>query len=151
MEKTLAKKASVFCVALACASLAFSLPALAKNEGKGKSHKEKHNKGKHDSSFIKDHDRDILARYLKENRKSCPPGLAKKRNGCLPPGQAKKFGRGDIIPPSVTLQSLPERILEELLRPPVGTAYARVDDNVYLINESTRKVVEAVTLLSGVR
>ena len=24
----------------------------------------------------------------------CPPGLAKKRNGCLPPGQAKKLNRG---------------------------------------------------------
>ena len=142
------KKASVFCIAFACASLVFSLPAQAKNNGHGKGnpHKEKH-----EISFIKDHDRDVLARYLKENRKSCPPGLAKKRNGCLPPGQAKKYGRGDIIPEGVKLQTLPERILEELLRPPVGTAYARVDDNVYLINESTRKVIEAVTLLSGVR
>ena len=26
----------------------------------------------------------------------CPPGLAKKHNGCMPPGQyAKRFGRGD--------------------------------------------------------
>ena len=25
----------------------------------------------------------------------CPPGLAKKNNGCLPPGQAKKIGRYD--------------------------------------------------------
>jgi hypothetical protein len=25
----------------------------------------------------------------------CPPGLAKKHNGCLPPGQAKKLFRGD--------------------------------------------------------
>jgi hypothetical protein len=25
----------------------------------------------------------------------CPPGLAKKHNGCLPPGQAKKLYRGD--------------------------------------------------------
>jgi hypothetical protein len=24
----------------------------------------------------------------------CPPGLAKKHNGCLPPGQAKKLYRG---------------------------------------------------------
>ena len=24
----------------------------------------------------------------------CPPGLAKKNNGCLPPGQAKKLHRG---------------------------------------------------------
>jgi hypothetical protein len=24
----------------------------------------------------------------------CPPGLAKKNNGCLPPGQARKLARG---------------------------------------------------------
>ena len=24
----------------------------------------------------------------------CPPGLAKKHNGCTPPGQARKLGRG---------------------------------------------------------
>jgi hypothetical protein len=27
--------------------------------------------------------------------RGCPPGLAKKHNGCLPPGQAKKLYRGD--------------------------------------------------------
>jgi hypothetical protein len=26
------------------------------------------------------------------NRPDCPPGLAKKDNGCMPPGQAKKQG-----------------------------------------------------------
>jgi len=30
---------------------------------------------------------------------SCPPGLAKKNNGCLPPGQAKKlYNRGQRWP-----------------------------------------------------
>ena len=30
---------------------------------------------------------------------SCPPGLAKKNNGCLPPGQAKRtFAQGQRIP-----------------------------------------------------
>ena len=28
----------------------------------------------------------------------CPPGLAKKENGCLPPGQAKKLLRGGYVP-----------------------------------------------------
>jgi hypothetical protein len=28
--------------------------------------------------------------YAMDARGSCPPGLAKKNNGCLPPGQAKK-------------------------------------------------------------
>jgi len=27
--------------------------------------------------------------------RNCPPGLAKKHNGCLPPGQARKLHRGD--------------------------------------------------------
>ena len=25
----------------------------------------------------------------------CPPGLAKKENGCMPPGQARKLGNGE--------------------------------------------------------
>lgn len=29
--------------------------------------------------------------YALDARGSCPPGLAKKNNGCLPPGQAKKL------------------------------------------------------------
>ena len=28
----------------------------------------------------------------------CPPGLAKKQNGCMPPGQAKKLLRGQYWP-----------------------------------------------------
>lgn len=28
----------------------------------------------------------------------CPPGLAKKHNGCMPPGQAKKLLRGQRFP-----------------------------------------------------
>ncbi len=29
------------------------------------------------------------------NSRSCPPGLAKKRNGCLPPGHARRLSRGE--------------------------------------------------------
>lgn len=40
---------------------------------------------------LRDVDRDVLfARRLGFND-GCPPGLAKKHNGCLPPGQAAKF------------------------------------------------------------
>ena len=28
------------------------------------------------------------------NDRGCPPGLAKKHNGCMPPGQARKLYRG---------------------------------------------------------
>jgi len=39
-----------------------------------------------------DYDRD--GRYDRSDRRNgCPPGLAKKNNGCLPPGQARKIDR----------------------------------------------------------
>ena len=31
----------------------------------------------------------------------CPPGLAKKNNGCMPPGQAKKWAIGQPLPRDV--------------------------------------------------
>ena len=39
-----------------------------------------------------DHDQGYGIGY---GRGGCPPGLAKKHNGCMPPGQAKRWGRGD--------------------------------------------------------
>jgi hypothetical protein len=30
-----------------------------------------------------------------EAYEGCPPGLAKKHNGCMPPGQARKLARGE--------------------------------------------------------
>src|ERR1700741_2212434 len=40
-------------------------------------------------------DRAVISSYLGQHyRTNCPPGLAKKNNGCLPPGQAKKYGIG---------------------------------------------------------
>ena len=37
-------------------------------------------------------DRNLLTRVACSP--DCPPGLAKKHNGCMPPGQAKKLYRG---------------------------------------------------------
>ena len=59
------------------AALAFAGPALAKpGNGNGNGHGNDYGYG----------------------AGGCPPGLAKKHNGCLPPGQAKKFYRGQRYP-----------------------------------------------------
>ena len=39
--------------------------------------------------------------------KNCPPGLAKKHNGCMPPGQAKKWAVGRPLPPDVVYYCRP--------------------------------------------
>lgn len=37
----------------------------------------------------------VSGRDFDDYRGACPPGLARKNNGCLPPGQAKKIARGE--------------------------------------------------------
>lgn len=97
-------------------------------------------------------DRDIIRNYLSEDYRPahCPPGLAKKHNGCLPPGIAKKYQLGRPIPDTVEFQSLPANIVVQL-HPVPGYRYVKVDQDVLLISEATKKVVDAVTLLSAVQ
>ena len=59
-----------------------------------------------DRRFLDRRDREVVrldddGRRFAGAGRGCPPGLAKKNNGCLPPGQAKKlFGVGDRIQPA---------------------------------------------------
>jgi len=70
------------------AALASTAPALAKpgnGHGNAKAH-ESH--GKSARGLVTS---DRYGRlYALNARGACPPGLAKKNNGCLPPGQARK-------------------------------------------------------------
>lgn len=145
-------------------SLVLAFPAHAKNEKHSKGYEKHHMKGedssKHKSSghsdggasvnVIIDHDRSTLLNYL-ESRHHCPPGLAKKNNGCLPPGQAKKYMRGMVVEPGIQWIPLPHDVVVRLTPPPPGALYVQVDQNVLLVTEATRKVLDAVTLLSAVK
>jgi outer membrane protein assembly factor BamB len=80
------------------AALAATGPALA-NPGQGhgqkgnahaqKSNAKAHGYAKHGKHLVTTRNGGRL--YALDARGSCPPGLAKKNNGCLPPGQAKKI------------------------------------------------------------
>ena len=63
----------------------------------------------------------------------CPPGLAKKHNGCLPPGHAKKLARGDRIPSGIAYYPVARPTLRRL--PPLqrGYQYVRVGNDVVLL------------------
>ena len=62
------------------AALGFATPALAKpGNGHGNGHGNPHAYGMHGP--------------VGYGVGGCPPGLAKKHNGCMPPGQAKKLYR----------------------------------------------------------
>ncbi len=100
---------------------------------------------------IGDRDRDIIRRYLgDDHRRHCPPGLAKKNNGCMPPGIAKKYRIGEALPPGIVFRPVPNDLLDLLGPAPRGHQYVRVDKDVLLISEAGKKVIDAVTLLSAV-
>lgn len=75
---------------------------------------------------------------------NCPPGLAKKNNGCQPPGQAKKWQKGQRFPPDQVYYDLPSALLNELGRTPDGQKIIRVGTAVLLINAATGLIVDAM-------
>ncbi len=74
----------------------------------------------------------------------CPPGLAKKHNGCMPPGQAKKWEMGRPLPRDVVYYSVPQPVVIQLGAPPSGYRYVRVADDILLLAVGTRMVVDAI-------
>lgn len=83
--------------------------------------------------------------YAREYRGGhCPPGLAKKNNGCMPPGQAKKWHVGRPLPRDVIFHDLPPRLVVELGVPPSGHKYVRVAADILLIAVGTGMVVDAI-------
>jgi len=79
----------------------------------------------------------------------CPPGLAKKNNGCQPPGQAKKWSRGYALPSDVVYYPVPSTLVTRLGPPPSGYKYVRVASDILLITIGTSMVIDAIEDLGG--
>jgi Ni/Co efflux regulator RcnB len=76
--------------------------------------------------------------------KACPPGLAKKNNGCMPPGQARKWAVGQTLPRDVVYYPVPHAVEVRLGIPPAGYRYVRVAADILLIAVGTRMVVDGI-------
>lgn len=81
---------------------------------------------------------------------NCPPGLAKKNNGCLPPGQAKKlWAIGQPLPAGVVYYPLPAALLGQLTPAPAGYQYVRVANDILMMAIGTRLIAGAVADLAS--
>ena len=108
-------------------------------------------KAKHDEHFRYQHEDVVRNYYRKEFRdgKDCPPGLAKKDNGCMPPGQAKKqWTTGEPLPNNVVHHDLPHQLLSKLPVPPDGQRYVRVISDILLVGVDTDVVIDAIVDLA---
>lgn len=101
--------------------------------------------------FFDSRHRDIIRDYygVEFSRGNCPPGLAKKRNGCLPPGQAKKWRIGYPLPDDVIYYGLPYDLAVRLGYDNPAYKLIRVGADILRIGVGTGIVVEAVQDLGG--
>lgn len=103
------------------------------------------------NAYFGDNQRSVVRDYYSSSYRGghCPPGLAKKRNGCMPPGQAKKWRVGHALPRDVVYYDLPPRVIIDLGAPPVGYKYVRVAADILLIAIGTGMVIDAIQDLSS--
>jgi hypothetical protein len=128
-----------------------AVPALAEKpewagEGKGQG------KGNQKKKHFDDDKRSYVRSYYEEDFRAghCPPGLAKKNNGCMPPGQAKKWRVGRPLPKDVVMYDVPPALVVKIGVPPEGYKYVRVAADILMIAVGTRMVVDAITDLGRI-
>lgn len=155
-------------VSLAIASLLFAGSAFAKDKGddneKGNKHGNKHSEKNEkkaekrereeikQGAYFNDQQRTYVREYYTttyKDGKRCPPGLAKKNNGCLPPGQARNWVVGQPVPSNVTIYSVAQPVIRMLPPAPVGYRYARIGGDIVLVQQNNNVIVDIIQILLG--
>jgi Ni/Co efflux regulator RcnB len=147
-------------VSLTVLGLAVALsaaPALAKDKddknsrGRGDQHETRGDDDRGGDRHFGDRDHQAIHDYYVDSGRGghCPPGLAKKNNGCMPPGQARKWAVGRPLPHDVTYYALPPALVVQLTPPPGGYRYVRVASDVLMIAVGTGVVIDAIQDLGG--
>jgi len=128
-------------------------------------HGSKHKSDKHQKKHKHDHDTEqnyqtyfsndrqiVINNYYTTSRdaKHCPPGLAKKHNGCQPPGNVKQWHRGQSLPADVVYYDVPSALTVQLGRTPEGQKIVRVGTDLLLISVGTGMVIDAIENLNDI-
>ncbi len=122
--------------------------AKGQSQGKGESQGQNqgHGQGGGAKQHFNDQNRVVVREYYGSQYQSgrCPPGLAKKNNGCMPPGQAKKWAVGQPLPRDVIFYEVPQPLVIQIGVPPSGYRYVRVAGDILMIAIGTAMVVDAI-------
>jgi Ni/Co efflux regulator RcnB len=151
-------------VAIAIATLFVAGSGFAKDHGNGKhedregrhadqrrEQQERHEGGREREevragAYFDDRHREVARSYYRRHYGGggCPPGLAKKHNGCLPPGQARNWVVGQPLPREVVVYSVPQPLIVQLPRAPFGYRYVRVGNDIVLLSPQSAIVVDVI-------
>lgn len=112
----------------------------------GKSRRDKGGGSAEKRGHFQDQHRVVVREYYTTqfSKGRCPPGLAKKHNGCMPPGQAKKWHVGRPLPHDMVYYEVPRPLVLQIGLPPSGYRYVRVATDILMIAIGTGMVVDAI-------
>ena len=160
-------------VSLAIASLLFAGTAFAKDKGDdhdngggkhGNKHSQKEDKKAEkkaekrereeikQGAYFNDQQRTFVREYYTttyKDGKRCPPGLAKKNNGCLPPGQVRNWAVGQPVPRNVIVYPVAQPVIRMLPPAPVGYRYERIGGDIVLVQQQSNIIVDIIQVLLG--
>jgi Ni/Co efflux regulator RcnB len=94
-----------------------------------------------------DRQREMAREYYRREyheRGRCPPGLARKHNGCEAPGHARKWRRGEPLPRDVQVHAVPRDLEARIGPPPRGYRYVQAAGDILMIAIGTAVVVDAI-------
>ena len=124
-----------------------------KHQDKGQKHADKRQREEvKRGAYFNDQQRSDVRDYYGQtygHGKSCPPGLAKKNNGCMPPGQVRHWAVGQQIPRGVTIYAVPQPVIRQLPPAPYGYRYARIGGDIVLIQRQNNLIVDIIVGLLG--
>jgi len=126
---------------------AFAKGPKASDQGRAEQHSSggNHDDRRTEHRFDDRQRQTVYAYYESELRRGqCPPGLAKKHNGCVPPGHAKRYVIGQPLARDIIFYEVPRPVLVHLGSPPRGYRYVRVSNDILLLNAVTGIVVDAL-------
>jgi hypothetical protein len=117
------------------ASLAFGAPASAQG-------------WRGSSDIIGEGDRAVLRQFIvNQHARQCRQNETRGREPCgLASRVLRAFVPGSVLPSTLGEELVPAQVVGRLTVPPRGTAYVYADDNVYLIEVMTRRIIDAVPL-----
>jgi len=147
-------------VAVLVIGLLASAPARAEmrdHPGGGPEHghdehgRDDHGRDEHGRPHFSDHDRVVVHDYYGEefHHGRCPPGLAKKHEGCMPVHAERRWVIGRPLPRDVIFYDVPPVLIQRLPPPPRGYRYVRVSSDILLIAIGTGLVIDAIRDLGG--
>ena len=160
-------------VSLAIASLLFAGTGFAKDKGDdqdngggkhGNKHSQKEDKKAEkkaekrereeikQGAYFNDQQRTFAREYYTttyKDGKRCPPGLAKKNNGCLPPGQVRNWVVGEPVPRNVIVYPVAQPVIRMLPPAPVGYRYERIGGDIVLVQQQNNIIVDIIQVLLG--